>query len=88
MKGGYITVLFFERRKNKDKRLHNERRMNDTALYSGPEHRSDERRKNKNRRQNSDRRQGLYHKLSDQRKTTMDGILNRLEDLLEEENNH
>ena len=88
MKGGCITVLFFERRKNKDKILQNERRMNDNALYSGPEHRSDERRKNENRRKDSDRRQGLYHKLSDRQKTTMDGILNKLEDLLEEENNH
>ena len=78
-------MLFFERRKNKEKRSNNERRMNDNALYSGPEHRRDERRKNKNRRKNSDRRQGLYHRLSDRQKTTMDGILNRLEDLLEEE---
>jgi hypothetical protein len=81
-------MLFFERRKNKDKTSNNERRMNNTALYSGSEHRSDERRKNKDRRKNSDRRQGLYHKLSDERKTTMDGILNRLEDLLEEETYH
>ena len=78
-------MLFFERRKNKDKRSHNDRRMNNAALYSGPEQRKDERRKNKDRRKNSDRRQGLYHRLSDRQKTTMDGILNRLEDLLEEE---
>ena len=78
-------MLFFERRKNKDKRSYNDRRMNNTALYNGPEQRKDERRMHKDRRKNSDRRQGLYHKLSDQQKTTMDGILNRLEDLLEED---
>jgi hypothetical protein len=79
-------MLFFERRKNKDKRLHNERRVPHNTHYMGPEHRSEtERRKNKDRRHAADRRSGLYYKLSDQRKTTMDGILNRLEDLLEEE---
>jgi len=78
-------MLFFERRKNKDKRSHNERRVPNNAHYMGPEHRSEtERRKNKERR-NADRRRGLYHKLSDQQKTTMDGILNRLEDLIDEE---
>jgi hypothetical protein len=84
-KGGYATMLFFERRKNKDKRTYSERRLPDNAHYMGPEHRHDERRKNKDRRHNTDRRSGLYHKLSDQRKTTLDGILNRLEDLLDEE---
>ena len=79
-------MLFFERRKNKDKRLHNERRGPNNAHYMGPEHRSEtERRKNKDRRHATDRRSGLYHKLSDRQKTTMDGILNRLEDLVEEE---
>jgi hypothetical protein len=78
-------MLFFERRKNKDKRSYNERRAPHNAHYMGPEHRSDERRKNKDRRHNTDRRSGLYHRLSEQRKTTLDGILNRLEDLLDEE---
>lgn len=79
-------MLFFKRRKNKDKRAYNERRVPDNAHYMGPEHRSEtERRKNKDRRHNTDRRSGLYHKLSDQRKTTLDGILNRLEDLIDEE---
>jgi hypothetical protein len=58
----------------------------DNAHYMGPEHRSEtERRKKKDRRHNADRRSGLYHKLSDQRKTTLDGILNRLENLVQEE---
>lgn len=78
-------MLFFERRQNKDKRSFNDRRINNKASYNGPEKRSDERRKNKDRRQDADRRGGLYHRLPDQRKTTIDGILNRLEDLLEEE---
>ena len=79
-------MLFFELRKNKDKKPHKERRVPNNAHYMGPEHRSeDERRKNKDRRNNADRRSGLYHKLSDQRKTTLDGILNRLEDLIDEE---
>ena len=79
-------MLFFERRKNKDKRTYKERRMPDNTHYMWPEHRSEtERRKNEDRRHNTDRRSGLYHKLSIQRKTTIDGILNRLEDLLEEE---
>ena len=79
-------MLFFERRKKKDKRANDERRAQNNALYNGPEHRSEtERRKNSNRRHNTDRRSGLHHKLSDQQKTTMDGILNRLEDLLDEE---
>ena len=78
-------MLFFERRKKKDKRAYDERRVQNNALYNGPEHRSDERRKNSDRRHAADRRSGLYHKLSDQQKTTMDGILNRLEDLLDEE---
>ena len=79
-------MLFFKRRKNKNKRSHKERRVPNDAHYMGPEHRSGtERRKNKDRRYNADRRSGLYHKLSDQRKTTLDGILNRLEDLVDEE---
>jgi hypothetical protein len=79
-------MLFFERRKNKDKRAYNERRVPNNAHYMGSEHRSEtERRKNKDRRYNADRRSGLYHKLSDQRKTTLDGILNKLEDLLDKE---
>jgi len=72
-------MLFFKRRKNKDKRSHKERRVPHNALHNSPEHPSDERRKNK------DRQRGLYHKLSDQRKTTLDGILNKLEDLIDEE---
>ena len=79
-------MLFFERRKNKDKRLHNERRVPNNAHYMGPEHRSGiERRTNKDQRNNGERQRGFYTKLSDQQKTTMDGILNRLEDLIDEE---
>jgi hypothetical protein len=79
-------MLFFKRRKNKNKRSHKERRVPNNSHYMGPEHRSEtERRKNKDRRYNGDRRSGLYHKLSEQRKTTLDGILNKLEDLLDEE---
>jgi len=79
-------MLFFERRKNKDKRSYKERRVPNNADYIGSEHRSEtERRKNKDRRHNADRRSGLYHKLSDNRKTTLDGILNKLEDLIDEE---
>jgi hypothetical protein len=32
-------MFFFERRKNKDKRSHNERRVPNNAHYKGPEHR-------------------------------------------------
>ena len=78
-------MLFFKRRKNKNKRSHKERRVPNKSHYMGPEHRSGERRKNKDRRYNADRRSGLYHKLSDNRKTTLDGILNKLEDLIDEE---
>jgi len=79
-------MLFFERRKNKDKRSYKERRVPNNAHYMGPEHRSEiERRKNKDRRCGTDRRSGMYHKLSEQRKTTLDGILNKLEDLIDEE---
>ena len=79
-------MLFFELGKNKDRRSHKERRVPNSAHYIGPEHRHYERRKNKDRKQNPDRRSGgLYHRLSEQRKTTLDGILNRLEDLLDEE---
>ena len=79
-------MLFFKRRKKKDKNLYNERRVPNNAHYMWPEHRSEtERSKHKDRRHNEDRRSGLYHKLSDQRKTTLDGILNRLEDLIDEE---
>ena len=82
-------MFFFERRKNKDKRSHNERRVPNNAHYVGPEHRSGiERRTNKDQRNNGERRRGFYHKLSDQQKTTMDGILNRLEDLVDEEKDH
>ncbi|MBW1673779.1 MAG: hypothetical protein JRJ45_09080 [Deltaproteobacteria bacterium] len=82
-------MLFFKHRKNKDKRSHKERRVPNNAHYMGPEHRSEtERRKNKDRRNNGERRKGFYHKLSDQQKTTMDGILNRLEDFIDEEKNH
>ena len=79
-------MLFFKRRKNKNERSHKERRVPNNAHYMGPEHRSGERRKNKDRRNNGERRSGLYHKLSDNRKTTLDGILNKLEDLIDEEN--
>ena len=78
-------MLFFKRRKNKNKRSHKERRVPNNAHYMGPEHRSGERRKNKDRRYDEDRQRGLYHKLSDNRKTTLDGILNKLEDLIDEE---
>jgi len=78
-------MLFFKRRKNKNKRSHKERRVPNNAHYMGPEHRSGERRKNKDRRNNGERRSGLYHKLSDNRKTTLDGILNKLEDFIDEE---
>ena len=78
-------MLFFKRRKNKNKRSHKERRVPNNAHYMGPEHRSGERRKNKDRRHDEDRQRGLYHKLSDNRKTTLDGILNKLEDLIDEE---
>ena len=79
-------MLFFKRRKNKDKRSHKERRVPNNAPYMGPEYRSEtERKKNKDRRDNADRRSGLYHKLPEHRKKTLDGILNKLEDLLDEE---
>ena len=78
-------MIFFKRRKNKDKRSHKERRSPNSAHYIGPEKRHYERRKNKDREQNPDRQSGLYHKLSDNRKTTLDGILNKLEDLIDEE---
>jgi len=82
-------MLFFDRRKKKDKRSRKERRAPHNALYNGPEHRNEiERRENKDRRNNGERRSGFYHKLSDQQKTTMDGILNRLEDLMDEEKGH
>ncbi len=49
-------MLFFERRKNKDKRSYKERRVPNNAHYMGPEHRSEtERRKNKDRRSGTDR---------------------------------
>jgi hypothetical protein len=78
-------MIFFKRRKNKDRRSHKERRAPNSAHYIGPEKRHYDRRKDKEGKHDSDRRQGLYHKLSDQRKTTLDGILNRLEDLIDEE---
>jgi hypothetical protein len=78
-------MLFFKHRKKNDKRLHNKREVPYDAFYSGPEHRSDERSKNNNRRHNANQESGLYHRLSDQRKTTMNGIIRRLEDLLDEE---
>jgi len=79
-------MLFFKRRKNKDKRSHKERRVPNNAPYMGPEYRSEtERKKNKDRRDNADRRSGFYHKLPEHREKTLDGILNKLEDLLDEE---
>ena len=79
-------MLFFDRRKGKNRRSKKDRRGFDNPAYDGPEHRSEtERRNNKDRRQNADRRSGVYHKLSDQRKTLLDGVLNKLEDLLDEE---
>jgi len=78
-------MLFFNRRKKKDKRSHKERRAPNNALYNGPEHRSEIERRNKDRRNNPGRRSGLYDKLSDQRKTILDEILNKLEELIDEE---
>ena len=79
-------MLFFDRRKDKDRRSKKDRRGFNNPDYNGPENRSEiERRRDKNRRSGVDRRSGVYHKLSDQRKTLYDGILNKLEDLLDEE---
>ena len=79
-------MLFFHRRKGKDRRSNKGRGELDNPQYKGSEKRSEiERRRDKNRRSGVDRRSGLYHKLSDQRKTTLDGILNKLEDLIDEE---
>ena len=77
-------MLFFKHRKKNDKRSHNEREVPYDALYNKTEHQSDKRSKNKNLRHGAERQSGLYHKLSGQRKTTLDGILKRLEELLEE----
>ena len=79
-------MLFFDRRKGKDRRSKKDRRGFDKPDYNGPENRSEiERRRDKKRRHNEDRRTGIYHKLPKHQKTTIDGILNRLEDLLDEE---
>jgi len=49
-------MLFFDRRKGKDKRAKKDQRGFDNPDYNGPENRSEtERRKNK------DRRSGMYH---------------------------
>jgi hypothetical protein len=85
-KGGHATMLFFDRRKNKDRRAQKDHRVLNNSQYTEPENRSEtERRSDKDRRGRSDRRTGMYHKLPEFRKNTLDGILNRLEDLLEEE---
>ena len=85
-KGDHAAMLFFDRRKNKDKRAQKDRRVLNNSQYTGPEHRSEtERRTDKDRRSRADRRTGMYHKLPEFQKKTLDGILNRLEDLLEEE---
>ena len=79
-------MLFFDRRKGKNRRSKKERRGFDNPDYNGPENRSEiERRRDKNRRHNADRRTGIYHKLPEHRKKTLDGILNKLEDILNEE---
>ena len=79
-------MLFFDRRKGKDRRSKKDRRGFDNPDYNGPENRSEiESRRDKNRRSDVDRRIGLYHKLPEHRKKTLDGILNKLEDLLDEE---
>jgi hypothetical protein len=79
-------MLFYDRRKGKDRRSKKDRRGFDNPDYNGPENRSKiERRNNKDRRHHADRRSGVYHKLSNQRKTLLDDVLNKLEDLLEEE---
>ena len=59
-------MLFFDRRKGKDRRSKKARGGFDNPDYNGSENRSEiERRRDKNRRHNADRRSGLYHKLSD-----------------------
>ena len=79
-------MLFFDRRKDKDRRSKKARRGFDNSDYNGPENRSEiERRRDKSRRHNAERRTGIYHKLPEHRKKTLDGILNKLEDLFDEE---
>jgi len=78
-------MLFFKRRKTKDRRSHKERRAPNSAHYIGPENRHYDRRKSKDRKQHSDQRKELYRKMSGQRKTTLDGILKKLEDLVDKE---
>lgn len=79
-------MLFFDRRKGKDRRSKKDLRGFDNPDYNGPENRNEiERRRDKSRRSSVDRRTGIYHKLPEHRKKTLDGILNKLEDLFDEE---
>jgi len=79
-------MLFFDRRKGKDRRSKKARRGFDNPDYNGPENRGEtDRRRDKSRRSSVDRRTGIYHKLPEHRKKTLDGILNKLEDLFDEE---
>jgi len=78
-------MLFFKRRKNKDRRSHKERRIPNSAYYIGPEKRHYDRRKDKEGKHNSDRQKDLYRKMYAKRKTNLDKILDRLKDLSDEE---
>ena len=69
--------------KNESRRKNEDRRMSLNPRYIGSERRNlQDRRSSKDRRKDPDRRSGQYYKLSDERKDTVDTII----DILEMEN--
>jgi len=66
-------------------RSHKERRIPNSAYYIGPEKRHYDRRKDDKEEHDSGRRKEVYRKIAAKRKTTLDGIINKLEDLSDKE---
>jgi len=77
-------MLFFDRRKRKERRSGKDRRKFEDLNLKGSEKRNGfDRRMKENRRSNADRRAGLYHKLSEDKKKVVHAILDKLEELLD-----
>ena len=71
----FISILAKEKRRSSG-----DRRKSNGLKYSGQEkRRRSDRRSNKDRRSDSERRSGMYYRLSDNQKETMDNIINILE---------
>lgn len=83
-KEGLREMLFFDRRKGKERRSAKNRREVEDPDYKGLERRSPrKRRSGRDRRGGVDRRSGRYHRLPEDQKNAVGAILANLEKLVD-----